>query len=79
MSQAVTAFGMSVAHRSDIAAHAIVCFQGNCGSAGARSVKDDPELTSGRIEIPHPSFGRNRDTECGIVQGADQGADARNR
>ena len=28
----------------------------------------DPEPTSGRIEIPHPSFGRNRDTKCGIVQ-----------
>ena len=36
-------------------------------------------LTTGRIEILHPSFGRNRDTECGIVQGADQGADARSR
>jgi hypothetical protein len=36
---------------------------------GARSFRLDPEPTFGRIEIPHPSFGRNRDTKCGIVQG----------
>jgi hypothetical protein len=29
----------------------------------------DPEPIFGRIEIRHPSFGRNRDTKCGIVQG----------
>jgi hypothetical protein len=26
-----------------------------------------------RLEIPHPSFGRNRDTKCGIVQGGPGG------
>jgi hypothetical protein len=38
-----------------------------------------PEPTFGRIEIPHPSFGRNRDTECGIVQGGPGRLWARNR
>jgi hypothetical protein len=32
---------------------------------GMEKIRD----TFGRIEIPHPSFGRNRDTKCGIVQG----------
>jgi hypothetical protein len=80
MSQAATAFGMSVTHRVRY------CSAGDCQLSGelrkcrrAQSAKDDPSLTSGRMEILHPSFGRNRDTECGIVQGVDQGADARSR
>jgi hypothetical protein len=32
---------------------------------GMEKIRD----TFGRIEIPHPSFGWNRDTKCGIVQG----------
>ena len=31
------------------------------------SFRLDPEPTFGRIEIPHPSFERNRDAKCGIV------------